>query len=119
MKRITRVIIAITTIMFLFGAMPIVTPVGNKAEAGGYFKKHKWVTTKDLARDHDDLEDKINMLKDSTEVLEQNQTMMKQDIATILENLMNGGGGGAVTGASPAPLGEPQSGIDGWSRTLG
>lgn len=93
MQIVKQTLIGLFSIVFLLGGLELFTPIGSEAEAGGWYKKKsKRVTNKDLARGQDDLEDKINMLKDSTEVLEQNQTMMKEDIATILEKLMNGGG---------------------------
>lgn len=80
-------------------AVLLLAAFGSEAEAGGlkkFLQNH--VSTKDLEQDHEDLDGKLNMLKESTEVLEANQTMMKEDIATILEKLMNGGGGGSDGG---------------------
>ncbi len=70
MKQFTRVIIGLTTLMFLSSAMPIVTPMGNEAEAGGlkkFFQNHT---------SNNELKDLILMLKEQ------------------IDNLPSGGSGG-------------------------
>ena len=112
MQRFTRIIMAITAIMFVFGAMPMVTPLGSEAEAGQASHNKLKNTIKSQSKS---IKDKIDylqgdhvMLKEWVDLVEQNQTMMKADIATILEKVMNGGGGnnGGGGGEDPQPPSE-------------
>ncbi len=54
MSIMKRGLIGVFSIMFFLGGVAMVTPFGSEAEAGGYqkLKKYKWVTTRDLAKDH-------------------------------------------------------------------
>ncbi|MDA1305582.1 MAG: hypothetical protein O2999_15075 [Nitrospirae bacterium] len=78
MVTVRQGIIGVVSVVFLLGGVTLVTPFGSEADAGGlkkYFKNH--VSTKDLQQDHEELDGKLNMLKDATEVLEANQQMIK------------------------------------------
>lgn len=89
MRTVSQILIGLFIVTFLLGGITMVTPFGSEANAGWYKKKRT---------NHHDLKGNQVMIKESLEVIEANQQMIKDTQAEILKKVMNGERGGGEPG---------------------
>lgn len=81
MGTVKRGLIGLFSIVFLLGGVTMIMPFGSEAEAKK--AKHHKVNHNDLRADHEGLEGKQNMIKETLDVVEGNQAMTHEWLEKI------------------------------------